>query len=763
MKKIILSLIVVLVASPVGAMWDFCGDQEIAPINGLNCKKTIRRTDCNNSTMQEICILEDGKEEILPPAGVNETTADNLPLEGAPAPVTRPAIAQAPESLPAPTIAAGTLPNCESLKGLDHASQPVPGKNCIEAPTQAPALATPAGSTPDKDSPSTRSASGEKSTPEKLFSDFKCGTKDAKQALNQLEETYDSKMSSKKWGENWDKAYGSSQLTKCIRYTRGLMTTFFKENASSPNIEEQINWGELALLEKSVRKICETEIPDETKRAEQIPNFKKKIESVQKEFPRCVSAAWILNRFGRSWSNDEHIKAQAPGATQQTQAQAQAQGIGGVQCQSNGVETVDYEPCKSYNNHKSIFDVSQQAFNSGQQMYFQSKSMDRAAEASKNGAKDPTAPLKFQKDSLSDQSDMLQTRGAIDAAKAGMIISDFNSMPSMEDVTSKCTGLNTINNNPLEGTQDSTDLEKYCKEKLVVAGNDSFTFLMNERQKDKMKADMIKAGIDSLANMAMANLADKQAGKVGNAIAKVEEFKPELTPGIEDAVLVDFCKTAPTDPKCASVKLERDISGIGDQSINFGSGGTGISYSDGSKGTTGSNGAISNNDPTKRNTNGVVGSAIKSAGNSNELETVASAGSVKEGSALGGGPGGGGPGGGSAGLSGSGSSPTGPQGPTTITPGSSNKLFYGGGGGVGVSSVGGLGLKSGSKKGDDKSNPFGSLFDKGKGQNGEKVLNFRGVASESVADKSGNIFEMISNRYNSVNNEKRLLEYQEAK
>jgi hypothetical protein len=54
-------------------------------------------------------------------------------------------------------------------------------------------------------------------------------------------------------------------------------------------------------------------------------------------------------------------------------------------------------------------------------------------------------------------------------------------------------------------------------------------------------------------------------------------------------------------------------------------------------------------------------------------------------------------------------------------------------------------------------NPFGKLFGK---DNGKGDVNFRGLASQKVGGKNDNLFDMISKRYESVNADKRLMEYE---
>ncbi len=73
--------------------------------------------------------------------------------------------------------------------------------------------------------------------------------------------------------------------------------------------------------------------------------------------------------------------------------------------------------------------------------------------------------------------------------------------------------------------------------------------------------------------------------------------------------------------------------------------------------------------------------------------------------------------------------------------------------------MGGFGINKPGAKTADNGNPFGKLFDKG-GAKGGGSMAFRNPAS--VGSKSDNLFNIITNRYNSVSTDKRLIEYEDA-
>jgi hypothetical protein len=155
-----------------------------------------------------------------------------------------------------------------------------------------------------------------------------------------------------------------------------------------------------------------------------------------------------------------------------------------------------------------------------------------------------------------------------------------------------------------------------------------------------------------------------------------------------------------------------------------------------------------------------IGSAITDATHEGGLADRIAAAEVKPGSdPSGGGGSGSGSGGGGGGL-GSGGSPGGAPaaGGSSLAP--IKGLSYTGGGGS-LSMMGGHGLNKGKSSTKDDANPFGKLFKDG---NKTGVVDYgRNPASQRLGSKSDNLFDMISKRYNNVNSEKLLIEYEMAK
>ena len=347
-------------------------------------------------------------------------------------------------------------------------------------------------------------------------------------------------------------------------------------------------------------------------------------------------------------------------------------------------------------------------------------------------------------------------RAALDTGKFAALATFYAEMPTQKDLEEKCNNYGSASKSHTGFTKPET-LAGGCT--AAVSKQQDFAFLMNGQAREQMKAKLVKVGIDVGSDAVMAGLMAKQANSVSDAIAKVDAFKPidPVAPAVNN-LQSTYCQTNPGDPKCLTGGLERTLDSGGDNVINFGDGATGTSYANNNP----------NVDPTKAgDTTGSaatgsvtsVGSIVPTAQLGSGLADKSAAATVSSGGPSGGGGSGGGGSGGGGSGGGGGGSPSGSAGGGTAAI-ATRAPTYGGGGGT-LSMMGGNGINRAKSAAKDDSNPFGKLFNKDGNKSG--VVNFRDIASQKVGDKNDNIFDMISKRYNTVNGDKRLLEYELAK
>lgn len=572
-------------------------------------------------------------------------------------------------------------------------------------------------------------------------------------------------------------AYSASTgLTACLEIAKGDFKSIVKNGTLTM---PDFSWSR-AIIKKSCKEQCKTyqaaekKFDDYQKLTDASNNLRSCVTKHISTAVSCMSLAYLLDANERDWDNENHvasvsknsnnnngqIQAQVP--NQQNNGQANINSLNGENygCQSKGIETLDYEACKAFADYAQGLDLAHQAVNVGQNLYYQNKALDNGLEASKNAANDAAAGLKAQKNSFKDQQEYYTQNSAIEASKAAILLAKYNALPDENEIKAKCSGVQRVMTKVIQEASElgkQIEPEQNCRE-LVTTKPGEYALLMNQNSKDAMKQKLVKLGINAIAEGTKAYMAGKRADQVSDAIAQVDSFQPVTTPGLEEAVETTFCQMNPTAQKCQTAGLGSSFSTIGDNIVDFGNNGTGTVYSgtsDNDPTAGGSNGSTGSGTNSKT---GVIGSAITGVNKGSGLETTAAAATIGKGNGPTGGGGGGGGGGLGGGGGGGGAAPAAGQQQGTqsaIASKSSGKYS----GGAGVSVLGGLGIK-GAKKTADNSNPFGNMFDK-KGA-GDKVLNFRGPASTNMGGKGDNLFDMISKRYGSVNNDKRLIEYEEV-
>lgn len=533
-------------------------------------------------------------------------------------------------------------------------------------------------------------------------------------------------------------AEGTEALSKCMKLSRGNFRKLYKNGQKA----QSFNWRDAIASSESCTsaavKACGEAKEPSTPQVEFDKALNTCIEATKPQAAKCDAAAYIISTE-KDYDNGEDNKPDT-----------YKDAASGINCTSKGIETLDYNPCVKFAQNASLMDVAQQAIHKGQELYYADKAMSAQADVAKSD-NTATAALEALKTGVKSQKEMMEQRAALDTGKLAALASMYMDMPDMSTLKSKCGAYRLPDE--LSGTANA------CEQTLSV--QPGFGFLMNGMAKEKMKAKLVKVGIDVGSDAVMAGLLAKREGDLNKAIANVEAFKPidPLAPQ-QDNLQTTYCQQNPGDAKCLTGGLERTFDMMNDNVITFGEGGTGASFNANnpfSDSTNTNSNAVSPN--TKNSITG-VGSTIAAAQQGSGLADPIAAGTITKGGAAPGGGGGGGGGGGSLG-GGGGGAPGGQGNPGGVSAAIGGKApAYNGGSGFSI--VGnGSGLRNNKGKDAKEDNPFGKLF--GKNTNANGALNFRDPASQKVGDKKDNIFDMISKRYTTVSGEKRLIEYESAK
>lgn len=490
----------------------------------------------------------------------------------------------------------------------------------------------------------------------------------------------------------------------------------------------------------------------------------KPIVSCHAEFqqliPKCIAVGHVLSKYDRKWSPEDREEVQKVSSKNTQQGTGTMVAGSNISCESQGVETVDYEACKKFVDAYTAAEAATQMVHAGQSVMLQGKLMDVEADMIKD-QNTATGALKAQAKGMKEQANIYAQRAALDASKLGILYNLYSAIPQSKDLKKAChENYPKVQELQVNGVSfDDAYKKKLSAEGCEEAVNVSlgrFSLLKNQAALDAMKAQLMTAAVSTANNTILSKLTNDRAKEAKRAIADIEDFKPtdpfKIATEEEKTTL---CEKDPSSKQCTDIGLDANYDAVSDNTIVFGSTGSGSSYTggsaseneiaNGSDGTSSSGGSV----PT-------IGSVIAEVDKSGSVESSA-AGTVSSKANGGSASGGGGPGGGAGSLGG--------QTPQKAAEGgvaqaiASKVAAYSGGEGFSV--TGGLGIKG--KKSGEKSeeNPFGKLF----GKDGAKAsdVNFRDIASTKVGAKGDNIFDMISKRYGAVNSEKRLVEYELAR
>ncbi len=531
---------------------------------------------------------------------------------------------------------------------------------------------------------------------------------------------------------------GSANFYSCDEMSRGKLKDLYKNGARNSSILP--DWQ--PYLKYACKEKC-----DDIDGA-----FEKCVKDKEELAKKCESVVYVMSFYERDWNDSEQIQP-VSGKTSGDGAPASAAGPT-FKCKSEGIETLDYIPCKKFVSQINILDALQIAAQGAQELIYADKMMDANAKYAKE-ENSATGALKATGESLEKQQGMYQQRTAIDATKLAYMYSLYKDMPKMEEMRDKCQGIERVTSEIGLGPPVNKD---DCRSH-VLSGK-GFALAQNQSQLDAMKSKLITIATSAGSNAILSALLGKRAGDVKNAIAQIDEFKP-IDPVMmaEEDTLTTFCQLNPSAEKCLTQDLSRTFDTLNDNIITFGEGGTGTNYG-ATEGVNANAITSTGGDPAGRTSVSNVGSIIASAAKNNSIED-SNAATVTAGKAPSGGGGGGGSGGGGSGGGGGGSNIAPPaQGSVAAAIQGKTPSYAGGGGSISV--VGGLGLNRAKGDGKTEDNPFGKLFGKDKPKD-SGVLNFRGIASQKVGDKAENLFDMISKRYSTVAADKRLIEYELVK
>ncbi len=483
--------------------------------------------------------------------------------------------------------------------------------------------------------------------------------------------------------------------------------------------------------------------------------------------------------------------------TQEAQATCmeRAKEEGGMGCSHEGAETHDYLACKRIVKFMDGFVIGKQVMQVQQTFRAGAKQMELQDEITQKARSEEgvqiTDGMKVQAESTRQQGNLAFEMAAFDGAKAGVLLSMIADFPTPEKMITNCQTnaqlvsktavINSLKTNiqniigagqveldenkktvllqaaaSLEVPQDNPqETELICAQAITTnanaGGGENFLFL-NQEVRDKMKAVAMKAGLEALANGAKGALLHDQAGMIDDAMKDIEEFEPPEFPVAEELpATASECLVDPSAEGCIA-PAAGGFDGFTGQNFNASFGG-GANLGSGTE-----EGGLSDTDSsvtgaTDRNllpTNFGTVDGVNTTGN-DFVDGQARAGSIKAGQVAAGGGGGGGSAGGGGGFGGGGGANKGPQQAKPSGKRDINIKTKG----TGLATVGGRGAIGASKK--KATNPFSKLLGKNKTK-GNSSLNFRGPAQ--VAGKKGSLFQMISNRYNSVSAKDRLLKYE---
>ena len=444
-----------------------------------------------------------------------------------------------------------------------------------------------------------------------------------------------------------------------------------------------------------------------------------------------------------------------------------------LKCQSNGLETMDFVKCNSmllaYNASKIAIEGNN-AIQAFQAQEYGNEANLELMNSTSDGSDVSTKALEVQRDGISKQKTMAETRSALQAAKVAAMAGYAKSLPDQDEIVRLCAAGNKMSPTMTALSLDFKSALSVSSRLLdVYGGNDEdqcteayetgqHALLMNRGQVAISYAIAAEAGVEATKEFMAADTLDRQKGMIDGVIDRVKGMETVDLPesAFQTPEMVTFCQANPNAQECVGF-------GAG-MTTNVQSGG--LSFT-GGLGTnevmdvpTSSDNATAITDGSTDESSAITGpksraiaSVDKGGGFSGPTAGKAKISSAPVGSS-GGAGGGGAPS--SGGLSGSGPGGSGVKGASSRS-GKRYKLGYSGGSRP-LSFRGGRKSSSRSKKSGFQ-NPFAKM---GKKKSKTDVFNFRGLASKDIGGKNGNLFKRISKSYETMNKKDRLLKYKLA-
>lgn len=540
---------------------------------------------------------------------------------------------------------------------------------------------------------------------------------------------------------------------------------------------------DLQVIPSKSQFIEEQEVRSFLKNYEQIVNnYRKKLNNIVKRVSKCSALYSVVYNANQVRGMD---------FSDYNKSQEEKSFDGKLKCTSLGYETQDFKACaESAKYYDGVF-LGRKAVETAQSFQYMDSSMDIQTEFAQNAQTDATAGLKAQKQDIQKKADMARTRAATETAAVAALYTAMKKLPTLDELVTECEAKlsrfsdskemqnfkesyhdyynKTVNGklglssaSETEAPMDPTvvingQLSTACQKYVGDIQNSDHALIQNAEARDIIQQALIDSGMNIATMMGTAEILDKQAGRVGDAIKLVDGHEPETLEYNNEDLLATECQVNPGSENCVNAQYERGVGyhndGISVNGMQFATSDSTLPIEETSRNTD-----AAGDNTNRTNTVGGIGATINPVDKGSGLaDSPLGAASVSSTGAngIGAGAGGGGAGGGGASAPANGSARTGGAGGSKPYVGSSKKVKYSGGSGLSFSS----GSSRRAKKA-KAANPFSSLFGK-KSAKKNGVLNFRGVAS-GVGKKNGSIFQMISKRYSAVNKDNRLLEYQKV-
>lgn len=575
----------------------------------------------------------------------------------------------------------------------------------------------------------------------------------------------------------WVDAFGSSSYLTHPTVHQNLVSEAFKLISEGNNTDNGVNnqKEELAIKIAHQMLLCEAyRVSTDAANYDYNQNYE--------EFEGDRDEA-VKSKFGAMGL--ECANQPTPQAKQTCMMQAQQQEP--VTCSHAGPETHDFLQCKRIVNFMDTFVIGKEVMQVQQGVragLHQNDLQDELMQKQLSGeGVQITDAMGAQADSLQQQGNLAYEMAAFDAAKAGTLLTMINSFPKPSSMIDQCKEAMTnmygtkgnavskiksgvVNNDEVANLFSQELAEKLPAEKLEdycifaistnkSAGGGDNKLFMNQKIMESVKSAAMKAGLEAVANGAKGMLLHDQAGLVKDAMKDIEEFAPPEFPVAEQMPeTASECLVNPDAEGCIAPSTP-GFEGFRDGGFNANIGGSASLGTPGQEGNLNDQGnavaGATNRDLLPEDFGVIEGDGN---GSNDFVDGAAAPGSIKAGQVAGGGGGGVGGGGGGGGFGGGGGADRKPAGEKPSGKRDIDIKTKG----SGLAAVGGRGRIGGSRK--KPANPFSKLLGK-KGGKGNGTLNFRGPAQ--VGGKNGSIFQMISNRYDSVAKKDRLLKYEMKK